>query len=153
MAHRAGLVIPDWRYTGIHGCPSIHSPAHTGPTALWRPCQLRSTISSAFMNMYCWLATSIQKKKKKEKKVLFQTMLTLTRAHDFFQTPNVLGSQIPRLEKKLMAFDFHVPFCRTVNRGLCRRLHCKERIWRGKTKQMSFQPDIPRSNRPALLNI
>ena len=33
-------------------------------------------------------------KSEKEKKALIQTTLTLTRAQDFFQTPNVLGSQM-----------------------------------------------------------
>ena len=66
------------------------------------------------MNMYCLLATAIQK--KKEKKALFQTTLTLTRAQDFFQTPNVLGSQMVawsqgwKKKKKIDGFDFQVPF-------------------------------------------
>lgn len=105
---------PCWKYTGLHGYPSIHSPTHACPSALWRACQLRPTISSAFMNMYCLLATTIQK--KKEKKALFQTTLTLTRAQDFFQTPNVLGSQMVawsqgwKKKKIFDGFDFQVHF-------------------------------------------
>lgn len=37
-----------------------------------------------------------------------------------------------------MALIFRYLFCPTVNRGLCRRFHCKERIWKGKIKCVSI---------------
>lgn len=121
---KCSLCLRPWRRYTVYLRLSIHLPTNTCPDALWRQCQIRSTTSSAFMNMYCLLAANIQKRERAS----FRTLSTLTQAHDFFQTcsEEADGSPILRLEKQLMGSDFHALFCLRVSRGLCRSFS----LWR-----------------------
>ena len=84
------------------------------------------------------------KKKKKRKESFNPNNIDINMGSRFLPDTKCSGqpdgSLISRLEgkKNVMALIFRYIFCPPVNRGLCRRFNCKERIWKGKRKQNVF---------------
>ena len=147
LVHRVGLVIP---VGNTQAFMAMHPFSNTRLSV----CSLESMSAQTYplISIYeyvLFVSHHYPKKKRKEKKALIQTTLTLTWAQDFFQTPNVLGSQMVAWsqgwkEKKMWWLWFSGTFSALqLIEDFAEDLTAKKGSGKEKENKMCFQPDSP----------